>query len=106
MDASGAITREEYLRGITQVPEVMEMLEDLGLDHEADLFDQLDADGNGVLTFREFFEGATMVMRGQAPAQAKDVAATYLRVASLARSSVKQQQQLKEQQTILAEVQA
>ena len=48
VDGSGSLSHEEYKRGITENREVMEELQQLGLDQETDLFDVLDVDGNGV----------------------------------------------------------
>ena len=45
-------------------------MEALKLDDEEGMFDTIDVEGCGSLTFQEFFDGVTLIMRGQAPVEA------------------------------------
>ena len=56
----------------------MKCLEFLELDQEMDLFDMLDVDEDGELTFHEFFHGCMLFMNANEPAKGKDFIATYL----------------------------
>merc|ERR1719160_2304556 len=56
----------------------MNALSCLGLHEEENLFDVLDADKEGSITFDQFFEGALLIMKGQETAKAKDLVATHL----------------------------
>merc|ERR1712039_689872 len=69
--------------------DVINALTSLGLDEERDLFDAIDADHSGTLEFNEFFDGVTLIMKGQEPALAKDMVATYLRVSALYKAHVR-----------------
>ena len=55
----------------------MQCIEDLGLQHQAGLFDILDTDGTGGINHEEFFEGMLMIARGQEQAKARDIVSTY-----------------------------
>merc|ERR1712232_865828 len=85
-DGTGDITKDEFAEAITNNDEVMESLMALGLAEEKDLFDAIDADRSGSLEFNEFFDGITLIMKGQEPALAKDMVATFLRVNALGKS--------------------
>eukprot|EP00746_Dinoflagellata_sp_MGD_P039380 gnl/MRDRNA2_/MRDRNA2_19496_c0_seq2.p1 gnl/MRDRNA2_/MRDRNA2_19496_c0~~gnl/MRDRNA2_/MRDRNA2_19496_c0_seq2.p1 ORF type:complete len:260 (+),score=36.58 gnl/MRDRNA2_/MRDRNA2_19496_c0_seq2:248-1027(+) len=78
IDQSNDITREEYMNSIHENLNCVDILLHLGLGEEANLFDTLDANRDGSLTFAEFFDGITLLMRGQEVCKAKDVAATHL----------------------------
>jgi len=82
-DDSGEISREEFNKAMTSNEEVIAAITALGLEEEKDLFDSLDADSSGSLEFDEFFEGVMLILKGQEPALAKDMVATYLRASSL-----------------------
>merc|ERR1712187_680809 len=88
-DGTGDISREEFAEAIVYNKEVAHNMTALGLDEEKDLFDVLDADHSGALEFNEFFDGVTLIMKGQEPALAKDMVATYLRVSSLHKAQSK-----------------
>eukprot|EP00746_Dinoflagellata_sp_MGD_P026237 gnl/MRDRNA2_/MRDRNA2_161813_c0_seq1.p1 gnl/MRDRNA2_/MRDRNA2_161813_c0~~gnl/MRDRNA2_/MRDRNA2_161813_c0_seq1.p1 ORF type:complete len:517 (+),score=90.46 gnl/MRDRNA2_/MRDRNA2_161813_c0_seq1:40-1551(+) len=78
VDGDKSISREEYNRAIHEHPQVMALMSSLELDEEDNLFDQLDVDENGELTFEEFLNGTMMLMRGNAPAKGKDNLQTFL----------------------------
>merc|ERR1719321_2149884 len=82
-DKSGSITRQEYIRAITQDEKVMACMEDLGLDDDASLFDTLDVDHTGSLSFSEFFQGMMLLTRGGEPAKKRDLVSTYLTCQSI-----------------------
>eukprot|EP00746_Dinoflagellata_sp_MGD_P007846 gnl/MRDRNA2_/MRDRNA2_115608_c0_seq1.p1 gnl/MRDRNA2_/MRDRNA2_115608_c0~~gnl/MRDRNA2_/MRDRNA2_115608_c0_seq1.p1 ORF type:complete len:615 (-),score=99.87 gnl/MRDRNA2_/MRDRNA2_115608_c0_seq1:20-1795(-) len=76
-DASESISRDEFKEALAQ-DEVLSCIENLGLADEGDLFDTLDVDHEGELSFTRFFEGMMMLARGGEKAKAKDIAATFL----------------------------
>merc|ERR1712046_358115 len=88
-DGTGDISRAEFADAIVNNQEVIDNMTSLGLDEEKDLFDVIDADHSGSLEFNEFFDGVTLIMKGQEPALAKDMVATYLRVNSLYRAQTR-----------------
>lgn len=79
-DSSGYLTREEYMEAITKDKVVMDFFEKLELEGEDDLFDRIDGEGIGRVTFDQFFMGMTLIMKGKDKAQAKDLMPTYLAV--------------------------
>jgi voltage-gated sodium channel len=85
-DGTGDITKDEFAEAIQNNDDVIDNLMALGLAEEKDLFDAIDADRSGTLEFNEFFEGVTLIMKGQEPALAKDMVATFLRVNALGKS--------------------
>lgn len=80
MDADGskAITRQEFMDAVKNSEVVAKCLEDLELHDDVRLFDILDVDETGSLTFEEFFEGARLLMNGNEAAKAKDSIGSYL----------------------------
>merc|ERR1712216_889734 len=66
-----------------QITEVIECLEFLNLHEEVGIFDTLDIDRTGELTFDEFFEGMMLIMKGGEVAKARDIVGTYLTCQSL-----------------------
>merc|ERR1712194_681638 len=64
-DETGEISRAEFAQAIVDNDDVIESLTALGLAEERDLFDVLDADRSGSLEFQEFFDGVTLIMKGQ-----------------------------------------
>lgn len=77
-DGSGMINRDEYHNSITKNQEVADAFVELGLDEEEDLFDTLDAEGEGAISFDQFFEGVMLIMKGHETAKAKDMVPMYL----------------------------
>merc|ERR1719159_1476324 len=63
----------------------MNALTELGLDSEENLFDLLDSENLGVITFDQFFDGASLIMKGQETAKAKDIVKTQLTTVSVQR---------------------
>ena len=43
------------------------------------LFDKIDADKSGAVSFDEFIEGVTLIMKGNEPAKGKDMVGTCAR---------------------------
>eukprot|EP00746_Dinoflagellata_sp_MGD_P149748 gnl/MRDRNA2_/MRDRNA2_81738_c0_seq2.p1 gnl/MRDRNA2_/MRDRNA2_81738_c0~~gnl/MRDRNA2_/MRDRNA2_81738_c0_seq2.p1 ORF type:complete len:574 (+),score=89.42 gnl/MRDRNA2_/MRDRNA2_81738_c0_seq2:120-1724(+) len=84
-DASGTISKKEFTNGIMGNRNVMDALTQLGLDEEEALFDTLDSDNLGVITFDQFFDGASLIMKGQETAKAKDIVSTQLTAKSIQR---------------------
>merc|ERR1719161_1263278 len=82
-DNSGSITRNEFLRAITEDEKVMACMEDLGLDDDAALFDTLDVDHTGSLNFVEFFQGMMLLSKGGDSAKKRDLVSTYLTCQSI-----------------------
>merc|ERR1739848_122665 len=71
--------------GIMTNETVMTAFASLGLDEEENLFDTLDADRCGAVTFQQFFDGVMLVMKGHETAKAKDMVATHLVAQSMSR---------------------
>merc|ERR1712183_843920 len=84
-DNSGYITREEFNEALMSNDRVIEALISLGLENEKDLYSQFDADENGKLEFDEFFDGVTLMTKGQQSAMPKDIVPAYLRLTALQR---------------------
>lgn len=84
-DNSGSISKLEYTEAILENDDVMTSLEILGLDEEENLFETLDADKSGIITFDQFFDGAMLIMKGHESAKAKDMVGVHLLCQSLAR---------------------
>ena len=59
--------------------EVQQSMARLGLDQEDGLFDKIDADKSGAVSFDEFIEGVTLIMKGNEPAKGKDMVGTCAR---------------------------
>eukprot|EP00746_Dinoflagellata_sp_MGD_P078230 gnl/MRDRNA2_/MRDRNA2_31300_c0_seq1.p1 gnl/MRDRNA2_/MRDRNA2_31300_c0~~gnl/MRDRNA2_/MRDRNA2_31300_c0_seq1.p1 ORF type:complete len:792 (+),score=129.08 gnl/MRDRNA2_/MRDRNA2_31300_c0_seq1:89-2464(+) len=84
-DGQGTISKAEFTVGIMENQKVMDALSSLGLHEEENLFETLDADKEGVITFDQFFEGALLIMKGQESAKAKDLVATHLTTVGILR---------------------
>ena len=65
-------TSEEFL-GAMDNDKVVDILIELGLGEEKDLFHTLDAESAGVLTLEQFFDGLSLIMKGHEIAKAKDI---------------------------------
>jgi hypothetical protein len=85
-DGSGEIDKDEYYHAITHNKKVQDALKMLGLDQEDGLFDKIDADKSGAVSFDEFMEGATLIMKGNEPAKGKDMVGTYLSVQAVSKN--------------------
>jgi voltage-gated sodium channel len=85
-DGSGEIDKDEYYHAITHNKKVQDALKMLGLDQEEGLFDKIDADKSGAVSFDEFMEGATLIMKGNEPAKGKDMVGTYLSVQAVSKN--------------------
>merc|ERR1712057_122736 len=86
MGGSGEIDRDEYYHAITHNKKVQQSMSRLGLDQEDGLFDKINADKSGAVSFDEFIEGVTMIMKGNEPAKGKDMVGTYLSVQALSKN--------------------
>jgi hypothetical protein len=85
-DGSGEIDKDEYYNAITHNKKVQDALKMLGLDQEEGLFDKIDADKSGAVSFDEFMEGVTLIMKGNEPAKGKDMVGTYLSVQAVSKN--------------------
>jgi voltage-gated sodium channel len=85
-DGSGEIDKDEYYHAINHNKKVQDALKILGLDNEDGLFDKIDADKSGAVSFDEFMEGATLIMKGNEPAKGKDMVGTYLSVQAVSKN--------------------
>lgn len=85
-DKSGSISKKEYISAITSNEKVMNAFIELGLHEEENLFETLDADRAGNITFDQFFDGVMLIMKGHETAKAKDMVGTHLLCQSLART--------------------
>ena len=85
-DGSGEIDKDEYYHALTHNKKVQDALKILGLDQEEGLFDKIDADKSGAVSFDEFMEGATLIMKGNEPAKGKDMVGTYLSVQAVSKN--------------------
>lgn len=84
-DKSGSISKKEYISAITSNEKVMNAFIQLGLHEEENLFETLDADRAGNITFDQFFDGVMLIMKGHETAKAKDMVGVHLLCQSLAR---------------------
>eukprot|EP00746_Dinoflagellata_sp_MGD_P149747 gnl/MRDRNA2_/MRDRNA2_81738_c0_seq1.p1 gnl/MRDRNA2_/MRDRNA2_81738_c0~~gnl/MRDRNA2_/MRDRNA2_81738_c0_seq1.p1 ORF type:complete len:534 (+),score=100.96 gnl/MRDRNA2_/MRDRNA2_81738_c0_seq1:120-1604(+) len=84
-DHTGSISKKEFNKGIMGNRIVMNALVQLGLDTEQNLFEVLDSDNQGVITFEQFFDGASLIMKGQETAKAKDIVCTQLTTKTIQR---------------------
>merc|ERR1719191_2234858 len=85
-DGSGEIDKDEYYHAINHNKKVQDALKMLGLDQEEGLFDKIDADKSGAVSFDEFIEGVTLIMKGNEPAKGKDMVGTFLSVQALSKN--------------------
>lgn len=97
VDQTGTISREELEKARTENKRVRDALEVLGLEHEPDLFDTLDAEGLGEVTFENFSNGTILIAKGQDAARAKDIVGIHL----LSRSSLRTAQQAEEDAAVV-----
>jgi len=86
-DNSGFLTKGEYLAAISENGKVAEILTELGLADEETLFDCLDTEGIGQVSFDQFVDGVTLLMKGHDEVQAKDLVATHLTVQAMRKRS-------------------
>lgn len=84
-EGQGTISKAEFTVGIMENDKVHNALCNLGLAEEENLFETLDADKEGVITFDQFFEGVLLIMKGHESAKAKDLVATQLATSSINR---------------------
>lgn len=82
-DNSGLLDREEFAQAVFTNPSVQEGFLLLGLDDEENLFDTLDADKSGQVSFQEWIDGVSLILAGKRPAKAGDMSATFLAVKAL-----------------------
>eukprot|EP00746_Dinoflagellata_sp_MGD_P140398 gnl/MRDRNA2_/MRDRNA2_73652_c0_seq1.p1 gnl/MRDRNA2_/MRDRNA2_73652_c0~~gnl/MRDRNA2_/MRDRNA2_73652_c0_seq1.p1 ORF type:complete len:665 (-),score=109.54 gnl/MRDRNA2_/MRDRNA2_73652_c0_seq1:42-2036(-) len=82
-DHSETISRSEFLNAMTHNLEVIQVMEELGLEDEVSLFDTLDVNQSGALSVSEFFQGMMLLMNANEPAMAKHLVSTYLTVQSV-----------------------
>lgn len=85
LDGTGTISKKEFTIGILNNRAVMDAFTELGLDSEENLFEVLDSDNEGLITFDQFFDGASLIMKGQEAAKAKDIVSTQLTTRSMQR---------------------
>eukprot|EP00746_Dinoflagellata_sp_MGD_P044411 gnl/MRDRNA2_/MRDRNA2_208375_c0_seq1.p1 gnl/MRDRNA2_/MRDRNA2_208375_c0~~gnl/MRDRNA2_/MRDRNA2_208375_c0_seq1.p1 ORF type:complete len:460 (+),score=59.09 gnl/MRDRNA2_/MRDRNA2_208375_c0_seq1:59-1381(+) len=74
-DGSNDITQEEFMCALHTSEEVRQILTDLGLGDETDLFERMDVDRSGSLTFDELFMGVTFLAQGGEPTVRRDLMA-------------------------------
>merc|ERR1712216_43085 len=84
-DLSGSISHKEWSHAIASNEDILGNLVHLGLGEETDLFSQLDAEGDGVLTFDLFFQGMHLVIKGRELCMAKDFVPNLLAVQAVCR---------------------
>jgi hypothetical protein len=86
-DGSGLLDREEFAAALTTNPSVQEGLLILDLADEENLFDTLDSDKSGYITFEEWQSGVGLIMAGRKKCKGKDVVGTYLMTKALCNAS-------------------
>merc|ERR1719247_3880794 len=77
-DGSGMLDREEFSAALMTNPSVQEGLMILDLADEENLFDTLDSDKSGSISFEEWADGVNLIMAGKKKAKGKDIISTYL----------------------------
>jgi voltage-gated sodium channel len=77
-DGSGEITGDEFHAAVTSDPEVMFLIEAMGLEEEDDLFEVLDFNKTNSLSHYEFFQGMMLLINGSRPMTTKDNVSTFL----------------------------
>merc|ERR1719276_605477 len=77
-DGTGTISHSEFLDAIRTNKAVATAFIDLGLQHEENLFEKLDANKTSDVTFNQFFDGLFLIMKGHETARAKDLVRTHL----------------------------
>jgi len=78
VDGSGLLDREEFSSALMTNPSVQEGLFILDLADEENLFDTLDSDKSGTISFEEWANGVRLIMAGKRKCKGKDVVGTYL----------------------------
>jgi Ca2+-binding EF-hand superfamily protein len=86
-DGSGMLDREEFGAALMTNPSVQEGMMILDLADEENLFDTLDSDKSGYITFQEWADGVALIMAGKKKCKGKDVVATYLMTKALCNAS-------------------
>merc|ERR1719379_1391196 len=86
-DGSGVLDREEFAAALTTNPSVQEGMVILDLADEENLFDTLDSDKSGAITFQEWADGVALIMAGKKKAKGKDIISTYLMSKALCNTS-------------------
>merc|ERR1719313_2324828 len=86
-DGSGMLDREEFAAALMTNPSVQEGMMILDLADEENLFDTLDSDKSGTITFQEWADGVGLIMAGKKTCKGKDVIATYLMSKALCNTS-------------------
>merc|ERR1719313_412071 len=64
-DGSGVLDREEFAAALETNPSVQEGMVILDLADEENLFDTLDSDKSGAITFQEWADGVALIMAGK-----------------------------------------
>jgi len=86
-DGSGLLERDEFAAALMTNPSVQEGMMILDLADEENLFDTLDADKSGSISFQEWADGVGLIMAGRQKCKGKDVIATYLTSKALCNAS-------------------
>lgn len=84
---SGTISHAEFLDAIRTNKQVAAAFMDLGLQHEENLFEKLDANKTSDVTFDQFFDGLFLIMKGHETARAKDLVRTHLLCQTLSKKA-------------------
>lgn len=96
VDGDGKLTKDELLRGVTENETVMDAFCELGLEEEEGLFETLDADHSGNLSFNQFLDGVVLILKGQNAALAKDFVAPNLLLQAFARRCTSLEQEIRD----------
>lgn len=86
-DRSRDLSRDEFMHAVEHDEVISESFITLGLDKEPELFDMLDAERRGRITFLNLCDGALLVMKGQDTARVKDFVSTNLLAQSMHRAA-------------------
>merc|ERR1719498_613266 len=86
-DGSGLLDREEFAAALMMNPSVQEGMMILDLADEENLFDTLDSDKSGCISFQEWKDGVALIMAGKKKCKGKDLIATYLAAKALCNAS-------------------
>jgi hypothetical protein len=82
-DSSNKVTMEEFLHEMQNNEVLLQLLIDLGLGDNANLFDTLDTNHNGNLSFREFFSVVALLSKGEDPCKVKDITPVFQSIIDL-----------------------
>lgn len=77
-DRSQSITRDEFMNAMQNDPQVQKAMIELELHESLHVFDVLDVDQSGILTLKEFVQGALLFTSANEPTKVKDTIGTYL----------------------------